>query len=85
MSQTPDFSYIGVCVCWPLINNVYIASEINRLLSSLTQALQNAGIDLSHAKLSVQIDLGNRANPSNKVLNFGKCFMFSVREELYIS
>jgi len=45
-----------------------------RLLSSLTQALQNAGIDLSQAKLSVQIDLGKRANqgltheePSSKV------------------
>ncbi|CAN6996485.1 unnamed protein product [Brassica oleracea var. botrytis] len=40
----------------------------HELLSSLTQALQNAGIDLSHAKLSVQIDLGKRANPSNKNL-----------------
>ncbi|CAF2062979.1 BnaC06g29910D [Brassica napus] len=45
----------------------------HELLSSLTQALQNAGVDLSHAKLSVQIDLGRRANqglthndPSNK-------------------
>ncbi|KAJ0242819.1 Transcription factor BIM2 [Hirschfeldia incana] len=37
----------------------------HELLSSLTQALQNAGIDLSHAKLSVQIDLGKRANASN--------------------
>ncbi|XP_020890490.1 transcription factor BIM2 isoform X2 [Arabidopsis lyrata subsp. lyrata] len=34
----------------------------HELLNSLTQALQNAGIDLSHAKLSVQIDLGKRAN-----------------------
>ncbi|KAF8095374.1 hypothetical protein N665_0335s0022 [Sinapis alba] len=33
----------------------------HELLSSLTQALQNAGVDLSHAKLSVQIDLGKRA------------------------
>ncbi|WZZ32901.1 hypothetical protein YC2023_016302 [Brassica napus] len=40
----------------------------HELLSSLTQSLQNAGIDLSHAKLSVQIDLGKRANPSNKNL-----------------
>ncbi|CAA7053609.1 unnamed protein product [Microthlaspi erraticum] len=42
----------------------------HELLSSLTQALEDAGIDLSHAKLSVQIDLGKRANrdesPSNK-------------------
>ncbi|KAG2322655.1 hypothetical protein Bca4012_057351 [Brassica carinata] len=34
----------------------------HELLSSLTQALQNAGVDLSHAKLSVQIDLGKRAS-----------------------
>ncbi|GKV39270.1 hypothetical protein SLEP1_g47073 [Rubroshorea leprosula] len=32
------------------------------LLNSLTQALQSAGMDLSHAKVSVQIDLGKRAN-----------------------
>ncbi|KAF8079747.1 hypothetical protein N665_1003s0009 [Sinapis alba] len=34
----------------------------HELLSSLTEALQNAGIDLSHAKVSVHIDLGKRAN-----------------------
>ncbi|CAN8236046.1 unnamed protein product [Cochlearia groenlandica] len=46
-----------------------------KLLSSLTQALENVGINLSHAKLSVQIDIGKRANqgetrhkPSNKNL-----------------
>uniref|UniRef100_A0A1J3CM67 Transcription factor BIM2 n=1 Tax=Noccaea caerulescens TaxID=107243 RepID=A0A1J3CM67_NOCCA len=52
------------------ISNAYS----HELLSSLTQALEDAGIDLSHAKLSVQIDLGKRANqgltrdesPSNK-------------------
>lgn len=32
------------------------------LLSSLTQALQTSGIDLSQANISVQIDLGKRAN-----------------------
>lgn len=63
-------------MCWLLIN-VYVTCGMNRLLSSLTQALQNAGVDLSHAKLSVQIELGKRANqglthndPSNKVLIF---------------
>lgn len=58
--------------------HINIGSDMNRLLSSLTQALEDAGIDLSHAKLSVQIDLGKRANqgltrdesPSNKVLFF---------------
>ncbi|KAF8110780.1 hypothetical protein N665_0079s0094 [Sinapis alba] len=41
----------------------------HELLNSLTQALQNAGIDLSHAKLSVHIDLGKWANQGlmNKV------------------
>ncbi len=32
------------------------------LLNTLTQALQNAGVDLAHATISVQIDLGKRAN-----------------------
>ncbi|XP_052184893.1 transcription factor BIM2 isoform X2 [Diospyros lotus] len=32
------------------------------LLNNLTQALQSAGIDLSQATVSVQIDLGKRAN-----------------------
>ncbi|PON76736.1 Basic helix-loop-helix transcription factor [Trema orientale] len=32
------------------------------LLNSLAQALQNAGLDLSQASISVQIDLGKRAN-----------------------
>ncbi|KAM1633226.1 hypothetical protein ACFXTN_010314 [Malus domestica] len=32
------------------------------LLNSLSQVLQTAGVDLSQASISVQIDLGNRAN-----------------------
>ncbi|KAL6190200.1 hypothetical protein ACLB2K_036598 [Fragaria x ananassa] len=32
------------------------------LLNSLSRALQTAGVDLSQASVSVQIDLGNRAN-----------------------
>ncbi|XP_071722451.1 transcription factor BIM2-like [Rutidosis leptorrhynchoides] len=32
------------------------------LLNNLTQALETAGVDLSHANVSVQIDLGKRAN-----------------------
>ncbi|CAB4295435.1 unnamed protein product [Prunus armeniaca] len=32
------------------------------LLNSLNEALQSAGVDLSQASVSVQIDLGNRAN-----------------------
>ncbi|KAI3817125.1 hypothetical protein L1987_10914 [Smallanthus sonchifolius] len=32
------------------------------LLSSLTQALQNSGVDLTQATISVQVDLGKRAN-----------------------
>lgn len=35
---------------------------MNRLLNSLTHALESAGVDLSQANISVQIDLGNRAN-----------------------
>ncbi|KAJ0614956.1 putative transcription factor bHLH family [Helianthus annuus] len=37
------------------------------LLSTLTQALQNSGVDLSQANISVQIDLGKRANPSTPI------------------
>ncbi|KAH7549248.1 hypothetical protein JRO89_XS13G0004200 [Xanthoceras sorbifolium] len=32
------------------------------LLNTLTQALQSSGVDLSQASISVQIDIGNRAN-----------------------
>ncbi|KAK9063778.1 hypothetical protein SSX86_017650 [Deinandra increscens subsp. villosa] len=32
------------------------------LLSSLTEALQNSGVDLTQATISVQVDLGKRAN-----------------------
>ncbi|KAJ8760450.1 hypothetical protein K2173_015117 [Erythroxylum novogranatense] len=38
------------------------------LLNNLTQALQSAGVDLSQSKISVQIDLGKRAN---RGLSFG--------------
>lgn len=33
-----------------------------RLLNSLTQALENTGLDLSQATISVQIDFGKRAD-----------------------
>ncbi|XP_019267371.1 PREDICTED: transcription factor BIM2-like isoform X2 [Nicotiana attenuata] len=35
-----------------------------RLLNTLKQALQNSGVDLSQANMSVKIDLGKRANDS---------------------
>ena len=41
---------------------------LSRLLNSLTQALQNTGLDLSQASVSIQVDLGKRAN---KGLPFG--------------
>lgn len=34
---------------------------INRLLNALTESLQNSGIDLSQASVSVKINLGKRA------------------------
>lgn len=37
---------------------------LNRLLNTLTQALQSSGVDLSQASISVQIDLGKRAHSS---------------------
>ncbi|CAK9142476.1 unnamed protein product [Ilex paraguariensis] len=42
---------------------ISISSVYSRgLLNTLTQALQSAGVDLSQATISVQIDLGKRAN-----------------------
>ncbi|XP_074309599.1 transcription factor BIM2 isoform X2 [Silene latifolia] len=34
------------------------------LLTTLTEALQNSGVDLTEASISIQINLGKRANPS---------------------
>ncbi|RVW98012.1 hypothetical protein CK203_028995 [Vitis vinifera] len=39
-----------------------MVSSPNLLLNSLTQALQSSGVDLSQASISVQIDIGKRAN-----------------------
>ena len=36
--------------------------NFNRLLSTLTRALQSSGVDLSQASISVQVDIGKRAN-----------------------
>ena len=33
---------------------------LNRVLNSLTQALQSSGVDMSQASISVQIDVGKR-------------------------
>lgn len=35
---------------------------LNRILNSLTQALQSSGVDLSQASISVQINVGKPAN-----------------------
>lgn len=43
------------------ISNVYSQG----LLNTLTQALQNSGVDLSQASISVQIELGKQANGRN--------------------
>ncbi|KAL6529276.1 hypothetical protein OROGR_014899 [Orobanche gracilis] len=46
------------------ISSVYSQRQpiMIRLLGSLTQALQNTGVDLSQASISVQINLGKRAH-----------------------
>jgi len=38
-------------------------------LDTLTQALQNSGLDLSQANISVQIDLGRRGGTSGATTN----------------
>lgn len=59
--------YFGWCTVERLITFSYdgvanIEYFLYRLLTTLTDALQTAGVDLSQARISVQIDLGNRAN-----------------------
>lgn len=39
-----------------------IVSVLSRLLSTLTQALQASGVDLSQTNISVKVDVGKRAN-----------------------
>jgi hypothetical protein len=63
-----------------IISNVLIlffSPTYNSLLTTLNLALQNSGVDLSQASISVQINLGKRAikrcndpgpNPTSKVL-----------------
>lgn len=47
--------YIAICLYkWYLVSS--------RLLNSLTQALENAGLDLLQANISVQINLGKRSD-----------------------
>lgn len=40
----------------------YPVLALNRLLNTLTQALQSSGVDLSQATISVQIELGKKGN-----------------------
>ncbi|XP_044465565.1 transcription factor BIM1-like isoform X2 [Mangifera indica] len=42
------------------------------LLNTLTQALQNSGVDLSQASISVQIDIGKRTSPSSSIVKENK-------------
>ncbi|XP_022726332.1 transcription factor BIM2-like isoform X2 [Durio zibethinus] len=55
LNQKEDLTIEGGTIS---ISSVYSQG----LLNSLTQALQSAGLDLSQANISVQIDLGKRAN-----------------------
>lgn len=46
---------------------IKVSLVLNRLLNTLTQALQNSGVDLSQANISVQIELGKRASSKTVV------------------
>ncbi|KVI06466.1 Myc-type, basic helix-loop-helix (bHLH) domain-containing protein [Cynara cardunculus var. scolymus] len=48
------------------------------LLSTLTQALQSSGVELSRASISIQIDLGKRAYPNSSTPNFKKTQIVGV-------
>lgn len=52
--------YIAYVLRYKMVTGIKLI--MNRLLNSLNEALQSAGVDLSQASVSVQIDLGNRAN-----------------------
>lgn len=71
-------------------------SYFDRILNALTQALRSSGVDLSQASVSVQIDVGKRANDgstamtsSSKViyiifdLAFKTYFLLSVHQSQY--
>ncbi|PKI62490.1 hypothetical protein CRG98_017114 [Punica granatum] len=60
LNQSEDLSIEGGTIN---ISSVYSQG----LLNTLTDALQNAGLDLSQARISVQIDLGKRANRGQMV------------------
>ncbi|WOK95432.1 transcription factor BIM2-like [Canna indica] len=45
----------------------------NRLLTTLTQALQSSGVDLSQASISVQINLGKRATNKRSAATVTLC------------
>lgn len=64
---------------------IKVSLLLNRLLNTLTQALQNSGVDLSQANISVQIELGKRASsktvvgaPIVKVYTLSSSFISSI-------
>lgn len=53
--------------------------RLSRLLNTLTQSLHSSGVDLSHASISVQIDIGNRANSAlNPLTPIVQVLVFSL-------
>lgn len=65
---------------WYWINLV-----LNRLLNTLTHALESSGVDLSQTSISVQLDIGKRTNSGMTSMPFGTkvCislfFMFKLK------
>jgi hypothetical protein len=64
-----------------------LAPSYNSLLTTLNLALQNSGIDLSEASVSVQINLGKRAikrfnNPGSN--STSKVLLVIYLEHIYI-
>lgn len=90
-SKEKLFSWIFYITYYPLM-----FSYFDRILNALTQALRSSGVDLSQASVSVQIDVGKRANDgstamasSSKViyiifdLAFKTYFLVSVHQNQY--
>jgi len=53
---------------------------LNRILNSLTGALQSSGVDLSQASISVQVNVGKRSNSERISIasNSKVCFILQL-------
>jgi hypothetical protein len=51
----------------------------NRILNTLTQALQSSGVDLAQTSIGVQIDVGKRENSTTAVAPSSKVYFYDPK------